>query len=82
MTLADQIIRAGDQSLIVAGGMESMSNAPYMLGGARWGYRMGHNEVVDANVADGLTCAFFRCSYGNIRKRCSEGRGNPAQGAG
>ncbi|MFB9760213.1 acetyl-CoA C-acetyltransferase [Ectobacillus funiculus] len=68
VTLADQIIRAGDQSLIVAGGMESMSNAPYMLGGARWGYRMGHNEVVDANVADGLTCAFSGVhmgTYGN-----------------
>lgn len=68
VTLADQIIRAGDQSLIVAGGMESMSNAPYILGGARWGYRMGHNEVVDANVADGLTCAFSGVhmgTYGN-----------------
>ncbi|WP_342044760.1 acetyl-CoA C-acetyltransferase [Bacillus sp. OTU530] len=68
VTLADQIIRAGDQSLIVAGGMESMSNAPYLLGGARWGYRMGHNEVVDANVADGLTCAFSGVhmgTYGN-----------------
>ena len=58
VTLADQIIRAGDHSLIVAGGMESMSNSPYILRGARWGYRMGHNEVVDLNVADGLTCSF------------------------
>ena len=58
VTLADQIIRTGDQSLIVAGGMESMSNSPYILRGARWGYRMGNNEVVDLNVADGLTCAF------------------------
>lgn len=68
VTLADQIIRAGDQSLIVAGGMESMSNAPYILRGARWGYRMGHNEVVDLNVADGLTCAFsgfHMGTYGN-----------------
>ncbi len=68
VTLADQIIRAGDQSLIVAGGMESMSNAPYILRGARWGYRMGHNEVVDSNVADGLTCAFSGVhmgTYGN-----------------
>lgn len=58
VTLADQIIRTGDQSLIVAGGMESMSNSPYILRGARWGYRMGNNEVVDLNIADGLTCAF------------------------
>lgn len=68
VTLADQMIRAGDQSLIVAGGMESMSNAPYILREARWGYRMGHNEVVDSNVADGLTCAFSGVhmgTYGN-----------------
>lgn len=58
VTLADQMIRAGDQSLIVAGGMESMSNSPYILRGARWGYRMGNNEAVDLNIADGLTCAF------------------------
>ncbi len=58
VTLADQIIRTGDQSLIVVGGMESMSNSPYILRGARWGYRMGNNEVIDLNVADGLTCAF------------------------
>nr|WP_028400625.1 acetyl-CoA C-acetyltransferase [Ectobacillus panaciterrae] len=68
VTLADQIIRAGDQSLIVAGGMESMSNAPYILKGARWGYRMGHSEVVDLNIADGLTCSFSGVhmgTYGN-----------------
>lgn len=68
VTFADQIIRAGDQSLIVAGGMESMSSAPYILRGARWGYRMGHNEVVDLNLADGLTCAFSGVhmgTYGN-----------------
>ncbi|MGG2017389.1 acetyl-CoA C-acetyltransferase [Bacillus sp. S10(2024)] len=58
VTLADQIIRTDDHSLLVAGGMESMSNSPYILRGARWGYRMGHNEVVDLNVADGLTCSF------------------------
>ncbi|HDR4571315.1 TPA: acetyl-CoA C-acetyltransferase [Bacillus cytotoxicus] len=58
VTLADQIIRAGDQTLIVAGGMESMSNSPYILEGARWGYRMGHSKVVDLNIVDGLTCSF------------------------
>ncbi|PEB52367.1 acetyl-CoA C-acyltransferase [Bacillus pseudomycoides] len=58
VTLGDQIIRTGDQTLIVAGGMESMSNSPYILRGARWGYRMGHNEVADLNIVDGLTCSF------------------------
>lgn len=58
VTLADQIIRAGDAEVIVAGGMESMSNAPYALPRARWGYRMGNGELVDLMVYDGLTCAF------------------------
>ena len=58
VTLADQLIRTGDESLIVAGGMESMVTAPYILRGARWGYSMGNNEVIDLNVADGLSCAF------------------------
>ncbi|WP_077614174.1 acetyl-CoA C-acetyltransferase [Caenibacillus caldisaponilyticus] len=58
VTLADQIIRAGDAETIVAGGMESMSNAPYFLPKARWGYRMGDQAVVDLMVHDGLTCAF------------------------
>jgi acetyl-CoA C-acetyltransferase len=50
-------IRAGDASVVVAGGTESMSNAPYLMRGIRWGLRMGHGEVVDSMVADGLTCA-------------------------
>lgn len=58
VTLADQIIRAGDEDLIVAGGMESMSNAPYLLPKARWGLRMGDSQVKDAMVYDGLTCSF------------------------
>lgn len=57
-TLADQIIRSGDADLIVAGGMESMSNAPYLLPGNRWGQRMGDGNVVDLMVHDGLWCAF------------------------
>ncbi|EEL31161.1 MULTISPECIES: acetyl-CoA C-acetyltransferase [Bacillus cereus group] len=64
VTLADQIIRTGDKTLIVAGGMESMSNGPYVLQVARWGYRMGNNEVVDLNIADGLTCAFSSVHMG------------------
>lgn len=68
ITLADQIIRAGDEEVIVAGGMESMSNAPYMLPKARWGLRMGDYEIKDAMVHDGLTCSFAGVhmgSYGN-----------------
>ncbi|EGK10404.1 acetyl-CoA acetyltransferase [Desmospora sp. 8437] len=57
-TLADQIIRSGDADLIVAGGMESMSNAPYLLPGGRWGQRMGDGKVVDLMIHDGLWCAF------------------------
>jgi len=52
--LAAQAIRAGDHDLIVAGGMESMSNAPYLMTGAREGYRLGHGELVDSMVHDGL----------------------------
>lgn len=54
VTLAADTIRTGDQSLVVAGGMESMSRAPYLLPRARWGYRHGHGELVDAMVHDGL----------------------------
>ncbi len=54
---AAEAIRAGAASVVVAGGTESMSNAPYLLKGARWGYRMGHGEAVDSMLAEGLTCA-------------------------
>ncbi len=56
--LASQAIKAGDGELFVAGGMESMSNAPYLLEKARTGYRMGDGALVDAVVKDGLWCAF------------------------
>jgi acetyl-CoA C-acetyltransferase len=56
--LADQMIRNGDAEVVIAGGMESMTNAPYLLPGARAGYRMGNNEVVDSMINDGLWCAF------------------------
>lgn len=57
-TLADALIRAGDNKLVIAGGMESMSNAPYGLKKARWGYRMGNDSVIDLMVNDGLWCAY------------------------
>ena len=56
--IADQMIRAGDVQVIVSGGMESMSNAPYLLPKARFGYRLGNGEVVDHMVFDGLTSSF------------------------
>lgn len=58
ITLADQIIRAGDTDVIVAGGMESMSQAPYILPSARFGQRMGDGKMVDLMIHDGLWCAF------------------------
>lgn len=57
VTMADTAIRAGDGEIYVAGGMESMSNAPYLLPGARWGARMGNAQMVDAMINDGLWCA-------------------------
>src|SRR3984885_659153 len=54
--LADQAVRAGDIDIAVAGGMESMSNAPYILPRVREGLRMGNGEIVDAMINDGLWC--------------------------
>ncbi len=56
--IADTMIRAGDHEVIVTGGMESMSNAPYLLKKARFGYRLGHGELIDSMVFDGLTDAY------------------------
>ena len=63
--LAQQAIAVGDIEMAVAGGMESMSNAPYLLPGAREGLRMGNAQVVDSMVNDGLWCAFEQCHMGN-----------------
>jgi len=56
--IADQMIRAGDHQVVVTGGMESMSNAPYLLKKARFGYRLGNGELIDSMVFDGLTSSF------------------------
>jgi acetyl-CoA C-acetyltransferase len=56
--IADSMIRAGDVEVVVTGGMESMSNAPYLLQKARFGYRLGNGELIDSMVADGLTSTF------------------------
>lgn len=64
VNLADMAIRAGDVSIAVAGGMESMSQAPYLVKGARYGLRMGDVPFVDAVVHDGLWCSFGQCHMG------------------
>src|SRR5206468_5225348 len=56
VVLAAQAIELGQADVIVAGGMESMSGAPYILKKARFGIRMGHDEILDSMIADGLTC--------------------------
>ena len=61
---AVEAIRVGYVDTIVAGGTESMSNAPYLLKEARWGYRMGHGELVDSMLFEGLTCAIESCHMG------------------
>lgn len=58
VNMAAQAIIAGDADIIVAGGMESMTNSPYLLDKARSGYRMGHGKVIDSMIQDGLWCAF------------------------
>jgi acetyl-CoA C-acetyltransferase len=63
--LADQGIRAGDIDIAVAGGMESMSNCPYLLPRVRDGLKMGNGELLDAMILDGLWCAFEQCHMGN-----------------
>jgi acetyl-CoA C-acetyltransferase len=62
--LAHQMIAMGDADIVVAGGMESMTNAPYLAEGARGGFRYGNTELKDAIIADGLWCAFDSCLMG------------------
>jgi acetyl-CoA C-acetyltransferase len=71
--LADQMIAAGEADIVVAGGMESMTNAPYLAPGARGGFRYGNTELADAIVKDGLWCAFDACLMGLGTERYSAG---------
>src|SRR5262249_18300880 len=57
VALAAQAVRAGDSEVLLAGGIESMSTAPYILKNARWGYRLGNGELIDAMINDGLSCS-------------------------
>src|SRR5438128_3669646 len=76
--LAAQAIKAGDADLILAGGMESMSRAPYLLFGARTGWKYGDQKAVDAMIHDGLWCAFENWHMGeaadHIASKCGVGR--------
>ena len=73
--LADQMIRAGDAEIVVAGGMESMTQAPYLLPGARAGYRIGDGVLVDSMMHDGLTDAFDHVAMGLSTERYNEKAG-------
>lgn len=77
--LASSMIRAGDADVLVAGGMENMNRAPYLLPNARFGYRMGNGEMLDAVVHDGLWCAFENWHMGRaaefIARECGITRG-------
>ncbi|MCL6515871.1 acetyl-CoA C-acetyltransferase [Alicyclobacillus sp.] len=72
VTLADALIRAGDLRVAVAGGMESMSNAPYAVPGARSGLRMGDGAVIDLMTHDGLTCAFHHVHMAALGSRVAK----------
>ncbi|MDQ0352607.1 acetyl-CoA C-acetyltransferase [Alkalibacillus filiformis] len=69
VALGDMLIRLGEEDAIVAGGMESMSNAPYFMPNARWGFRMGDQKAVDMMVHDGLTCSFENVHMGTYGNR-------------
>ncbi len=66
---ADRHIRLGESTFVVAGGMESMSNAPYLLPKARWGYRFGDGQLLDSMQHDGLFCSFDACTMGESSDR-------------
>lgn len=69
VNLADLTVRAGDAEVVVAGGMESMTNVPYLLPKARSGYRMGHGTLIDGVIHDGLWCAFGDVHMGSYGGR-------------
>src|SRR5215207_3205636 len=71
--LADQMIASGEADIVVAGGMESMTNAPYLAPGARGGFRYGNVELADAIIKDGLWCAFDQCLMGLGTDRYTNG---------
>ncbi len=71
--LADQMVSSGEADVVVAAGMESMTNAPYLAAGARGGFRYGNTELADAIIKDGLWCAFDACLMGLGTERYAAG---------
>jgi acetyl-CoA C-acetyltransferase len=69
IALADQLISAGEYDVVVAGGMESMTNAPHLLAGARKGYKYGNGTLIDSMAHDGLFCAFDQVAMGESTER-------------
>ena len=69
IALADQLIAAGEYDVVVAGGMESMTNAPHLLAGARKGYKYGNGTLLDSMAHDGLFCAFDQVAMGESTER-------------
>ena len=72
--MADQVIRGGDADVVIAGGMESMSNAPYLLQNARTGQRLGHGKMIDSMIHDGLWDAYNDTHMGNCAEMLSKDR--------
>ena len=72
---ADRRIRSGDAEIVVAGGMESMTNAPHLQPGARAGYRIGDGVIVDSMMYDGLYCAFDQCAMGEGTEKYAQAHG-------
>jgi len=72
VSMAAQFIMLGDADIVLAGGIESMSNAPYLLANARWGHKMGHGEMIDSMICDGLTDAFNNYHMGITAENIAE----------
>lgn len=72
VALAAQAVAAGEAEIVVAGGMENMSAAPYLLPGSRWGYRMNDARAIDSMLTDGLTCAFNQVHMGITAENVAE----------
>ncbi|MDP3938772.1 MAG: acetyl-CoA C-acyltransferase, partial [Deltaproteobacteria bacterium] len=72
VALGAQAIMLGDAEVVLAGGMESMSTANYVVPAARWGARMGHGQILDTMILDGLTCAMSDCHMGITAENVAE----------
>ena len=82
VALAAQAIRAGDAECLVAGGMENMSRAPYLMQNGRYGYRLGHGQLVDEMIRDGLWCALDDCHMGSTAENIARELRGDSRGPG